>query len=258
MLFPVFHNDIGKISSGDNVANPTLQDLYASLQKEMRTKLEIGRNCIDHSTSKGDDSEKKWKRWFNEYLPNRYSAEKAFVIDSIGNISQQIDLVIYDKQYSPPIFKQNEFSFIPAESVYAVFEIKQTLNKISIDYTKDKVKSVRDLKRTSAPISSAGGTLKPLPPKPIFAGILTYNCEWVSPFGDSFNSAMSTDEPEEQIDFGCVICSGGFEKDHSNDEINYSRPEYSLVFFFLKLLSRLQSIGTVTAIDLSEYLRNIK
>lgn len=32
------------------------------------------------------------------YLSKRYCADKAFVIDSIGNISDEIDIVIYDRQ----------------------------------------------------------------------------------------------------------------------------------------------------------------
>jgi len=48
------------------------------------------------------------------YLPTRYWAEKAHVVDRLDRFSQQIDVVIYAGQ-----------KVIPAESVYAVFEAKQ-------------------------------------------------------------------------------------------------------------------------------------
>ena len=60
------------------------------------------------------------------YLPKRYQAAKAHVVDSLGNFSQQIDVVVFDRQYSPFIFTYENETIIPAESVYAVFEAKQT------------------------------------------------------------------------------------------------------------------------------------
>jgi uncharacterized protein DUF6602 len=226
----------------------------------MQSKLEIGRESLSHPTAKGEGSEKHWKTWLEAYLPNRYSVEKAFVLDLKGNQSDQIDLVIYDNQYSPPIFKHGGSIFIPAESVYAVFEVKQVMNKANIEYAKKKVKSVRILQRTSAPITHAGGTYDPLPPSNIISGILTYQNEWKPPFGDPFISAMNSNDKNENINLGCSICCGGFDiqyKEGSDISFEKSSSDFSLVFFFLKLLSRLQKVGTVTAMDISEYLKTI-
>lgn len=44
------------------------------------------------------------------------------------------------------IFKQDDFMYIPAESVYAVFEVKQDV-KGHIEYASQKVESVRKLKK---------------------------------------------------------------------------------------------------------------
>lgn len=38
-----------------------------------------------------------------------------------GMTSHQIDIVIYDNWFTPFIFSQNGFHYIPAEGVYAVF-----------------------------------------------------------------------------------------------------------------------------------------
>jgi hypothetical protein len=54
--------------------------------------------------------------------------------------------------------------YVPAESVYAIIEVKQELSRTYIKYAGDKIKSVRCLKRTSVPIPHAGGTYKPKPP----------------------------------------------------------------------------------------------
>lgn len=81
---------------------------------------------------------------------------KAIVIDSDGNTSDQIDVVIYDNWYTPFIFTQNGFHYIPAEGVYAVFEVKPNISKEYIKYAGNKIASVRQLKRTSTSMINSG------------------------------------------------------------------------------------------------------
>ena len=92
-----------------------------------------------------------------QYLPKRYRVASAHVVDSIGNFSDQIDAVVFDRQYSPFIFTYANQLIVPTESVYAVFEAKQTADANLVKYAQDKVASVRSLHRTSLPIPHAGG-----------------------------------------------------------------------------------------------------
>jgi hypothetical protein len=57
------------------------------------------------------------------------------VIDADGKESDFIDVIIYDRQFTPPVFNK---LYIPAESVYAVIEAKQTLNRENIVYAGGK------------------------------------------------------------------------------------------------------------------------
>lgn len=98
--------------------------------------------------------------------------DKAIVIDSTGNVSEQMDVVIYDAIYTPFIFKQDGFMYIPAESVYAVFEVKQDVEG-HIEYAAKKVESVRKLKRTSISMVSSGKTTPARALTKIIGGILT-------------------------------------------------------------------------------------
>lgn len=90
------------------------------------------------------------------------------VIDHKGNVSQQIDIVIYDNWYTPFIFNQNGFKYIPAEGVYAVFEVKPDIGgtsagKHNIVYAGEKVASVRRLMRTSTHMINSGQKYAPRP-----------------------------------------------------------------------------------------------
>ena len=111
--------------------------LFKSLQEEMRAKLELGRAMIPHNGEMGAAAEDSWREWLRKYLPKRYKVDKAFVVDSNGNCSDQIDIVIYDSQYSYFLFNHEQVLYIPAESVYAVIECKQTLNKQNLPRTRN-------------------------------------------------------------------------------------------------------------------------
>ncbi len=91
-------------------------------------KLETVRQSFGHPRTKGDASEKVWLELLQTYLPQRYQAATAHVVDSKGVFSDQIDVVVFDRQYSPFIFNYQGQTIIPAESVYAVFEAKQSIN----------------------------------------------------------------------------------------------------------------------------------
>lgn len=240
--------------------NVSLHDLFMDLQKEMTTVLSTGRNAISHPTSKGDDSENNWQEWFKKYLPERYKVGKAFVVDSKGMISEQIDLVIYDRQYSPFLFKHAGATYIPAESVYAVFEVKQILDKNTILYAGKKAASVRKLYRTSAKIQHAGGTYPPRPPIPILTGILTLDSKWKKIFSKPFENALNTLTKIERLDLVCSLEKGAAAEIKYNShevEISKSEKDNALIFLFLKLLARLQDVGTCSAIEFPEYIKSM-
>lgn len=232
-----------------------LKTIFLSLQKQMIEKLSSGREIIFHPTAKGDVSELNWIKWLRLYLPKRYTVNKAFVIDSNNHFSQQLDLVIYDRQYSPFVFNQDSAIYVPAESVYAVFEVKQEINKDYMIYAGNKIKSVRKLNRTSAPIIHAGGKiLNPKQPFRIIGGILTLTSRWLDTFGDNFINILKEYEEISQVDIGCVLEKGSFIVDYNNDiSVNKSTKEEALIYFFLNLLIQLHNLGTVPAMDISLY-----
>ncbi|MDD3041002.1 DUF6602 domain-containing protein [Bacteroides sp.] len=230
-----------------------IKGLFYSLQTQMSAKLSTNRQHIQHPGIKGDSSELNWIEWLKAYLPKRYSVDKAFIIDCDGNISDQIDVVIYDQQYSPFVFNQDSAYYIPAESVYAVFEVKQEINKDYIVYAGEKIKSVRSLRRTTTAIPHAGGYYEPKQHKKILSGLLTLSSSWNPPLGESFEKAIYSLDDESRLDIGCVLEEGSFLVDYENTSIAKSTQQESLIFFFLKLLIELQKLGTAPAIDINCY-----
>ncbi|GAB3309473.1 hypothetical protein LJY25_19870 [Hymenobacter sp. BT175] len=239
-----------------------LKAAFNSLQKQMSLKLTTNRQLVAHAPSMGDVTEESWRSWLQEYLPKRYCVSKAFVVDHNGFMSHQIDLVIHDRQYSPFVWTVNGMDHIPAESVYAVFEVKQNFDKKTLEYAGEKIKSVRLLTRTNAPVYHADGCIQePREHFNIIGGMLSLDSTWSEAFGEPFINVIDSLDSRSHIDIGCVLDKGGFNIHYNADADNIreiSTPEEALIYFFLKLLSRLQKLGTVPAIDIEKYARALE
>lgn len=159
----------------------SLPRLLERLHDDIERRLATVRETFEHAGTKGDASEHVWLEFLKMYLPERYRAERAHIVDSRGAFSQQLDVVVFDRHYSPLIFNYEGQIIIPAESIYAVFEAKQSINATYVAYAQEKAASVRRLYRTSLPITHAGGTYEPRPLPHILAGILTFESDWSPP-----------------------------------------------------------------------------
>lgn len=261
-----------------------IKQLFAGLQNQMEAQLNTNRENLKHSVTKGDSLENVWIEWLQKYLPNRYCVSKAIIIDSTGTTSEQIDLVIYDQQYTPFVFNQNGALYIPVEGVYAIFEVKPDLRgsvkgKSHVKYAGEKIASVRRLHRTSANIVDRGRSCEPRALTKIIGGILTSvnSIKAKKTLRDQIHSLNGM----ESIDIGCSVEFGAFYVDYDGNEkseitdfqkriedyynsrkvkgVKFSRSGDSMVIFFLQLSRYLQqSIGTVAAIDFGAYADNMK
>lgn len=264
-----------------------LKGLFSGLQSQMMAQLNTNREFINHPGSKGDSLEDTWIEWLRKYLPSRYCVDKAIVIDSTGQLSDQMDLVVYDQQYTPFVLNQNGIHYVPAEGVYAVFEVKPDLNgsvsttagSISyIEYAGRKIESVRKLKRTSTSIIDRGKKHDPRPLTKIVGGILASTSSIKKK--ETLEAHIKALTGLKGMDMGCAVDDGAFVINYLGDEdlklndfmarisdyydnrtiveIEYSHADISLISFFFQLMRYLQqSIGTVAAIDLGEYAKAI-
>lgn len=234
---------------------PVARGWFSAQQEKMLAELSEVRNVQGHPTAKGDGTELHWLRMLQRRLPDRYRAERAFIIDADGNRSEQIDIVIHDRQFCPVLLDTAGGIHVPAESVYAAIEVKQNLTKAHIAYGGDKIASVRRLRRTNAEFVHATGRSRTAP-KPILGGIVTYESGWSTQLGTAFEAALRSSPPDGRIDLGCALSDGGFEvvyDEHGEPQLSKSNADTSLIFFFLRLLHRLQQMATVPAIDYVEY-----
>jgi hypothetical protein len=239
-----------------------IEGAFADQEEELAATLARGRRITRQPGIVGDATEGGWKHMLCAFLPGRYGVVSGKVVDSQGHQSQQIDVIVHDTYYSPLMFTIGTDRFVPVESVYAVFEIKQTLNRAHLDAAAEKAESVRRLHRTSAEIPNhfGIGTSKDLSRFPILAGLLTSQSEWAVPFDDILRGHLEGQTPEQAVDFGCALGAGAFDAEReplvsgrSLIDLSTSVPGRALSFFAMRLLHRLQQLGTVGAIDYEAY-----
>ena len=229
-----------------------LKASFSCEQKLLQTKLDFSNQSISHAVTKGTVNEDHFISILRKYLPNRYAIDTGIILDSTGSTSDQIDVVVYDRQYTPTLLDQKEHRYIPAEAVYAIFEVKPSINKQHLDYAGNKAKSVRLLKRTSIPITHAGGEFPAKELFPVIAGIVASRIEWSDGFNAlAFNTNHSTLTEEKYLDCGLAVSGACF--DFFDGKLKTGPSGNALAFFLFRLLQKLQSLGTVPAIDWNLY-----
>lgn len=232
----------------------SLNALFASLHRRIDTELNVAREALSHPGTKGDTSEAIWIGLLDTYLPRRYQVCSAHVVDSNGAFSDQIDLVVFDRQYSPFVFDFLGAKVVPAESVYAVFEAKQSINAANIDYARGKVSSVRQLHRTSLAIPTATGTAPSVPPKHIVGGLLTLESEWTPALGEPLQTRLDMETDHlTRLDIGCVAAHGVFQYVPDAGGSVIANSAYATTKFLIELIARLQTLGTVPMMDVRAY-----
>ena len=246
------HPDSGRID---------LKKIFRQVQQEMLSRLAV-RDVLEHATTSGAATERQWIELFNAYLPRRYQASSAFVVDADGKRSRQIDIAIYDRFYSPLLFSHEAGQHVPAESVYAVFEVKQVLTRQWVRDAGIKVGSARRLRRTSAAVPHAGGRYRGRPPGRILGGILAQSSVWSDgSFHRMLPAALGQLKGDATMDFGCVLEDGAFEtmvERGGRQTVRLSTPGEALIFFMIRLIERLRECGSAPAVDLMEYGRGLE
>jgi hypothetical protein len=230
-----------------------LAEAFSSERYVLHTKLQFSSSTVTHDGKMGEVNEAHFVELLKRYMPARYSVESGIIIDSKGATSDQIDVVIYDRQYTPVLLDQKEHRYIPAEAVYAIFEVKPTCNKPYLEYAAVKAESVRKLVRTSATIMYSDGPHPAKKPFEIIAGIVSTEVAWSGGFGPTFKLIHSKLNRNKFINCGLAASGACFDTFDANKKLQVRKGDDAVGFFLFRLLHALQTLGTVPAVDWNAY-----
>lgn len=239
-----------------------LHRAFINKQKALEASFLAIRDVTTHPTTKGDQLEADWVGLIRDFLPARYEVGPIFAVDHRGCMSEQIDVAVYDKHFSPQWFGgANGVRFVPVESVYAVFEVKPEFNATYVRAALQKVASVRTLQRTSQSIIHKGGQYDRahIVSAPIIGGILCVRNTWEKPM-ENFDTYQPTDPSDASfLNIGIALDTVCFDYTPVLDDSGVavprteSQPDQQLIHFAIRLFRQLQAVGSVPAVDMEQY-----
>lgn len=216
-------------------------------------ELKRNQRAATHDGTLGDATEDAWIDLLKRYLPRRYRVAKAFAVDHLGHTTDQLDCLIYDAHFTPALFGKDKHLYVPAEAVYATFEVKQTIDAEDLKYAGDKVASLRALQRTSAPLNNPRGIKEAKDLFPIMGGLLGMNASWQDGLGSSFLQQFNQLAGDKALDMVLTAESGFCDRLTDDGAPVVFAGQGSLMRGLFRLLRALRSKQTVAAIEWEKY-----
>ena len=107
-----------------------LAQYLSDIARDMREKsAAIRRDFASHNLSAGENREDLVEGFLTTHLPPKFGVSTGMVISHDGVFSNQADLyVVVDEQNNAPLHASSRNKLWPVEAVYALVEVKTTLN----------------------------------------------------------------------------------------------------------------------------------
>lgn len=101
-----------------------IKENYRNLNQTMVKEIQL---ASSHDVITGSYREQMWMKFFRSIIPLKYSlAQSVIIIDSKKRVSKEVDIAVYDEQYTPYVFQYNTLKFIPIEAVVVAIECKSS------------------------------------------------------------------------------------------------------------------------------------
>jgi hypothetical protein len=128
-----------------------LAEIMSQAAQEMTLSLAKIRTAMSHNLSKGEAAEETVRRFFRRYLPHSLGVTSGQVVDSTGQRSRQLDVIIYDLARTPILFTSDEdgHQLVPVEGVIAVVEVKSQVQPSDMESVVTNMLSVKRLSKSA-------------------------------------------------------------------------------------------------------------
>lgn len=229
-------------------------------------------NALQHPGLKGDSNEKVLRQFLQTYLPRSLDVITGVLVDSFGNQSRQLDVVICDAVKTPIFFKAEDVRVIPVECAYAVFEVKAYLSASELKNAYENMKSVKSLKKVAyfTPNKVIVDTIclygQDWDHWPLHYFIFSFDSPKLKTVHDNLESLQTQNAVHERIDMVCVLNKGAILNRMSdgtyhslpslNSKLIYTETERALLLFYT-LISIVLNQSTMNSFNFQRYLGQI-
>lgn len=194
-----------------------LLEIMSLAAKEMNLSLAQIRAALSHNLSKGEAAEESVRKFFRRYLPASLGVTKGQVIDSTGQRTKQLDVIIYDLAHTPMLFASEEdgHRLVPVEGVVAVVEVKSSVGAGDAQGIVNNMLSVKQLNKAAyipqpsllvQPTVTMYGRTSDHFPTMYF--LFAFECANLANFLLDLRAQMENLPVWERVDMACMLSKG--------------------------------------------------
>lgn len=192
----------------------TLQEIMSGVADRMRQDLAAARTALTHSGLKGDANEEGVRNVIRQYFPRSLDVATGTILDSSGQQSRQLDVILSDAARTPVFFEAGGARVIPAECAVGVIEVKAILTVEELGRSYRNMKSVKELEKKA--FFKAKGVIheehtlygKGWNHWPTLFFVFAYESATLETLKAELDKLQEEDPPERRIDMICSLERG--------------------------------------------------
>jgi len=191
-----------------------LKEIFDEVSSQMKSDFVKAQKSLSHAGLKGEANEETVRDFLKQYLPKTLDITTGMLVDSDGNQSRHLDIIICDSAKTPIFFQSGETRVIPIECAYAVIEVKAFLDKKELEISYKNMLSVKSLIKKAYFNQKGDITSKHIlygrewDHWPIQHFVFAYNSVSLDSVLDNLNSLQNSNEIHRRIDTICVLEKG--------------------------------------------------
>lgn len=186
--------------------------------EELQTSLRRSRVAFAHRLTSGESTEAAVRQFLRENYPESIGVAHGQVIDSGGDQSGQLDVIMYDKARTPILFSDREQGnrLVPAEGVLAAMDVKHSVSSADLTKAAADAKKLKRLKRNAyfnsvtTPLGSPQnlyGRTWPVVPPPLFL-VFAFEGPTLETTTATLRAAHEGATLHERVDMTCILNRG--------------------------------------------------
>lgn len=125
------------------------RQMFRAKSQEFEALVERTRGALKHNAQKGNVLETKFREFLAGLLPDRLGVTEGVIYSSLGQMSRQCDVIVFDKHRAPVVFDEASTRVIPVECVFAVIEVKTALSAFELTSFCEGLEQLRSFERSA-------------------------------------------------------------------------------------------------------------
>ncbi|MDB6024826.1 MAG: hypothetical protein JWM68_1049 [Verrucomicrobiales bacterium] len=191
------------------------EEVINAVGKKMVVDFDDISSNVTHRGAKGRIREQRIiTDYLEKYLPGNIGIGNGEIVASNGVVSQESDIILYDKFTTPFLLKEECYQVFPIECVYGVLEIKSNLDQRELIDAEQKLKHAKLLPKVafepqSGPVIRFTNLYgRELPNFPVIGLVFAYDSIDLRVLADYLNTDHCKLAIEQRIDSVWVLKRG--------------------------------------------------